>query len=254
MLDLLLFALLVSLGINASMFIVAYKLQSDKLTDISYAVTFVTLAAYGLWTSNMSAFHILLFLMVLIWAARLGGFLLHRVSKVGKDSRFDLMRSRFSAFGKFWLLQAMTVWVLMISALLAFSYNSSITPIVIVGLLIWLGGLIVESIADSQKFAFNNDTKNKGKWIDSGIWRYSRHPNYFGEILVWVGVYVVSIQALPPQLALVAFISPLFIAVMLLGVSGVPLLEKAADKRWGDDKAYLAYKERTSLIIPLPKK
>ncbi|NCU38631.1 DUF1295 domain-containing protein, partial [Candidatus Saccharibacteria bacterium] len=92
MLEVIFYALIVSLGINLSMFLIAYKLQSDKLTDISYAATFATLAAYGLWLSGASKYHVLLFFMVLIWAVRLGGFLLYRVTKVGKDSRFDEMR------------------------------------------------------------------------------------------------------------------------------------------------------------------
>lgn len=250
----LLYALIVSLGINLSMFLIAYKLQSDKLTDISYAVTFATLAAYGLWLSDGSDYHVLLFFMVLLWAIRLGSFLLYRVTKVGKDSRFDNMRASFFAFGRFWLLQAITVWVLMNSALLSFSQNSLITPLVITGVVIWCIGLVIESIADFQKFAFTQNAKNKGKWIDSGIWQYSRHPNYFGEILVWVGVYIVSIQALSTSSALIALVSPLFITVLLLGVSGIPLLEKAADKRWGDNKAYVDYKNRTSVLLPLPKK
>ncbi len=123
---------------------------------------------------------------------------------------------------------------------------------VTVSLFEWTVGLIIETIADVQKIQFKNNPANKGKWIESGIWRYSRHPNYFGEIVVWIGVYIVAATSLPFVQAAIGLISPLFIIVLLLFVSGIPILEKSADKRWGNDPAYKKYKKRTSLLIPLP--
>jgi len=113
---------------------------------------------------------------------------------------------------------------------------------------------LLESVADLQKFQFMQNKKNKDKWIGSGLWKYSRHPNYFGEILVWFGIYVFVVSGLEGIAQLLSVISPIFIMFLLLFVSGVPLLEKSADARWGRDKKYQQYKNSTSVIIPLPPK
>lgn len=182
MIEFLAYALGISLLINIAMFLVACKLQSDKLTDISYAVTFAVLAVFSTFAAGFSAFHLVLLAIVLLWATRLGSFLLYRVSVVGKDSRFDDMRGNFVKFSGFWILQAITVWVLMLPVLLASQYDVQVSLPVVIGLLVWLIGLGIEATADLQKFRFTQDEKNKGKWIDSGVWKYSRHPNYFGSV------------------------------------------------------------------------
>ncbi len=247
-------ALIVSLIINLSMFVVAFRLQSDKLTDISYAVTFATIAGWGFALSDKTWFHTVLLAMVAIWALRLGGFLLYRVVKNGKDARFDEMRGNFYKFGKFWVAQAITVWVVMIPSIFAFDATPTVTILQTIGVVMWVIGLLCETAADFQKMAFSSNPANKGKWIASGIWKYSRHPNYFGEILVWTGVYIYVVTSLPPLQALIGLASPLFIITLLLFISGIPILEKSADQRWGDNPAYKAYKKRTSILIPLPPK
>lgn len=247
-------ALYVSLAINLSMFLVAFWRQSDKLTDISYAVTFATIAIWGFTFSEQNSYHLLLLAMVLLWALRLGGFLLYRVIQKGKDARFDEMRGSFWKFGQFWLAQAVTVWVVMIPAILAFEASIELSYLLITGLAVWAIGVVCESIADFQKLAFSNDPSNKDKWIETGIWKYSRHPNYFGEILVWSGLYLFVELSLTPLNAFIGLVSPAFIIVLLLFVSGIPILEKAADKRWGKDPAYQRYKKRTSILVPLPRR
>jgi len=247
-------ALLVSFVINLCMFIVAFWLQSDKLTDISYAATFATIALSRFITSDNSLYHIALTLMILLWSIRLGGFLLYRVIKNGKDSRFAGMRENFLKFGQFWLVQTVTVWLVMVPSVFALDSTSTIGPRQVGAILLWLIGLVCESVADFQKFAFHNNTKNKNKWIATGIWKYSRHPNYFGEILIWVGIYLYALASLSPIHALVGLISPVFIIILLLFVSGIPILEKSAEKRWGTLPAYREYKRQTSVLIPLPRR
>lgn len=242
----------VSLAINILMFLVAFRLQSDKLTDISYSVTFAVIAVWAFTLSDRSAYHSVLLVLVFLWAVRLGSFLLYRILKNGKDKRFDDMRGNFFKFGRFWVAQAVTVWAVMIPSVLAASHQAALSTVAYVGMALWTVGLIIETIADVQKIQFKNNPANKGKWIESGIWRYSRHPNYFGEIVVWIGVYIVAATSLPFVQAAIGLISPLFIIVLLLFVSGIPILEKSADKRWGNDPAYKKYKKRTSLLIPLP--
>jgi steroid 5-alpha reductase family enzyme len=252
-----LYAFIFSVLFNFTMFLIAFKQGTDKLTDISYAATFVALAVFGLVrTPETSIAKWLVFYMVLLWAIRIGSYLFIRIRKTGKDKRFDEMRGSFKKFLSFWMLQALTVWVVMLGVLVFnFEGVEPITNFMIAGVLIWLIGLVIEAIADVQKFQFIQNKKNKGKWIQTGLWKYSRHPNYFGEILVWFGIYVFVVSGLEGSAQFIAMISPLFITFLLLFVSGVPLLEKSANARWGKDKNYLAYKSKTSIVIPLaPKK
>lgn len=243
--------LALAIGINIAMFLVAFKRQTDQLTDISYALTFIVLALFGLVAGGGDFYKILAATLVAVWASRLGGFLLYRIRKTGKDSRFDTMRSNFWAFGKFWLLQGVSVWVIMLAASLVFAAPAhAISTVSIIGVAVWALGLLIEATADAQKYEFNANPKNKGVWIDKGLWHYSRHPNYLGEMLVWIGFYIFALPLLEGWQVWAAAISPLYIVSLLLFVSGVPILEKQADKRWGKDKKYVDYKRTTGLLIP----
>lgn len=247
-------ALASSLAINLVLFLVAFRLQSDKLTDISYALSFLTIAiASFLYARNYDLFSWIIFVLPAVWAVRIGSFLLMRVLKVGKDRRFDDLRTNFVRFGKFWLGQAITAWILMIPVTLALYRGGKVSFSLISGIIIWLGGLLIETVADYQKFAFKLDKKNDGQWIQEGLWKYARHPNYFGEILVWCGIYVACFASLSIIEKLIGLASPVLISLVLLFVSGVPLLEKSADQRWGELKEYKDYKRRSRLLIPLPK-
>jgi steroid 5-alpha reductase family enzyme len=246
---------LIAIGINVLMFIPAYFLRTDKLTDISYAVTFVVVAVYGMLVGGYTLPSLLIVLMVFVWAARLGGYLLIRIKKIKRDKRFDGMRESFWRFSRFWLLQGLTVWVVLLPSLLFFQNAPETLPAAAyLGIVIWLAGLMIEGIADQQKYAFINDPTNKGKWIDTGLWKYSQHPNYFGEIMLWIGVYTYAVFALSLTQSLIALLGPAYIIVLLLFVSGIPLLDKAAKKRWGENEQYQVYRKRTSKLIPLPNK
>lgn len=245
--------LLIALGINILMFIPAFKFKTDKLTDLSYSLTFIILIILALILSNITTTKIILSLMVLAWGLRLGIFLFIRIRKMKKDKRFDGMRESFFRFLKFWVLQGFAVWVILIPSL--FFINSKINEVIWPGLIIWALGLIIESIADFQKYAFKQDKKNKDKFIQTGIWKYSRHPNYFGEMLCWIGIYVFVFNSLTYIQKIIALSSPLFIIILLLFVTGLPMLEKYADKKWGKQKDYQEYKRKTSILIPwIPKK
>lgn len=243
-----------SLIINAILFLIAFRLQSDKLTDISYSISFLVIDIIALANAHsIASYNLLIFLMVIAWGARLGGFLLIRVLKIGKDRRFDELRSSFIGFGKFWLGQALTAWVLMLPVTLAVFKGGTITTLVFLGVLVWATGLLIESVADYQKFAFKQDPASQGKWIESGAWKYARHPNYFGEICVWVGLYLVCFPALNWLERFICLASPVLISFVLLFVSGIPILERTAEKKWGGLPAYRTYKKRTRLLIPVPK-
>ena len=244
--------LIISLIINIIIFLIAYKLKTDKLTDISYALTFILLATIAFLFSDKSTLKIILFLIITLWATRLGIFLLIRINKTKKDKRFDKIRNNFSSFLKFWTLQGLTVFIILIPSLLLFNTKTKITPITITGIIIFLIGFFTETIADIQKYNFNK--KHKNKFITTGLWKYSRHPNYFGEILVWIGIYFLAFSSISTPQKIYAIISPAFIIILLTLVSGIPILEKNADKRWGKQEQYQNYKKKTSILIPWIKK
>lgn len=245
--------LLIALGINIVMFIPAFKFKTDKLTDLSYSLTFIILITLTLILSNFTLSKLILTLMIIVWGLRLGIFLFIRIRKMKKDKRFDGMRESFFRFLKFWVLQGLAVWVILIPSL--FFIDSKINEIVWMGFIVWFLGLIIESIADVQKYIFKQDKKNKDKFIQTGLWRYSRHPNYFGEILCWVGIYIFVFNSLTMLQEIIALVSPLFIIILLLFVTGLPMLEKYSNKKWGKQKDYQEYKRKTSILIPwIPKR
>lgn len=247
-------SLAIVLIINLLLFWIAYRQQSDKLTDFSYALSFIAVAVSAMILGNSQPVLVIAVAMVVIWAIRLGVFLVYRIRKTGRDSRFDEMRSDFLAFLKFWVGQAIVAWVLLLPVLFLAGQSGVLTGISYIGIVIWLFGLLVEAIADLQKFRFTQEPKNKGKWIDHGLWHYSRHPNYFGEICVWIGMYVTVFSSLNGLEKVIGLISPIVIFITLRFISGVPPLEKSADKKWGDKRDYRAYKKRTNLLIPwLPR-
>lgn len=253
----LLSGLLISLSLNILLFIIAFKRQTDKLTDFSYSLSFILVTALSYMLSdNRSLAFALATAAVLAWALRLGAFLVIRIRKFGKDSRFDEMRSDFFRFLKFWVGQAVVVWILLLPLLfMAEKPSSELSLVTILGLLGFCFALVIETMADLQKFRFKLDPSNKGKWIDSGLWKYSRHPNYFGEILVWVCIFIAALPSLQGIEILIGLLSPLVIFLTLYFVSGIPPLEKYADSQWGSNKDYQAYKKRTSLLVPLwPRK
>ena len=239
--------LFISLAFNMIMFLFAFKFKTDKLTDISYALSFIFLILLSFLTSDMNFFKIILCFMLLIWSFRIGTFLFIRINKIKKDRRFDGMREDFIKFLSFWLLQAVTVWIILIPSILFFSSSIDFNYFMLFGLLVWILGLAIETIADIQKFNFNKNNKND-KWISTGLWKYSRHPNYFGEILCWIGVYIFTFSSLNILERLFGLLSPIFIAFLLIFVSGIPLLEKYADKKWDRLKEYQEYKRKTNIL------
>jgi len=254
MINLILQPLLISLIIQLLFFVYAAVNKTDKVTDLSYGLTFILIALFFLARSSFQFVQIVLFLMVLAWGLRLVSYLLTRILKIKADSRFDEIREDFLKFAGFWLTQALTVWIIMLPSVFVFNLTEKLTFSVVtaIGFIVWLTGLTIETFADKQKFEFKNKKENKGKWIQSGLWKYSRHPNYFGEMLCWWGIYIFALPFLSGW-SYLTIVSPLFISFMLLFVSGVPPLEKRYDERYKDNEEYQKYKKNTSLIIPFIK-
>ena len=250
MTNIIILSLLFSVGFNLLMFIPAFIWKTDKLTDLSYSITFFVISVVLFLLFPYSIYSLLITLMVCLWAIRLGSYLFIRIRKTKKDKRFDGMRESFTRFLKFWLLQGLSVWVIMLAVIMFYNSGETIlTEISILGLSIWLIGLIIETVADIQKYSFINKEENRGKWINRGLWKYSRHPNYFGEILIWLGIFMFVLPTLSLTNMFIAFMSPLFIFILIRFVSGVPMLEKSAERKWGENSEYKKYKEQTNLLI-----
>jgi steroid 5-alpha reductase family enzyme len=252
MMDTFIFALQIVFGLQVFFFIFAALFKTDKLTDLSYGLSFVILA----WilfeqipTPQLA--HTALLAMISLWGLRLSSYLFVRIMKTGKDKRFDGIRERFFAFAQFWFLQAVSIWVIMLPSIFVFGQREAlpINYFSYLGALIFVIGLCVETIADWQKFLFKNERKNADKLIMSGIWKYSRHPNYFGEMCVWWGIFIFCFPAIGMS-NIWLIVGPVFISSLLLFVTGIPPLEKKYAQKYKNDKNYLAYKKSTSLLVP----
>lgn len=249
------FSLIISFAINTFFFVFAAAFKTDKVTDISYSLSFFLLTLLLLLTTGgpFSYHKLLVAAAILIWSIRLGSYLLYRIIKIRKDDRFDDKRGNFVSFLKFWVLQATTVWIVMLpfSVYITSKTDEGSLLFTLIGIVLYSIGLLFETISDAQKFRYKSTPENADHWMDSGLWKYSRHPNYFGEILVWWGLFIVVIPSLG-GLEWLTVLGPLFITLLLLFVSGIPLLEKSADRKYGDNPEYRSYKESTSILIPLP--
>eukprot|EP00257_Ricinus_communis_P023028 XP_015582909.1 uncharacterized protein LOC8275698 isoform X2 [Ricinus communis] len=245
---------IVTVGYQLLFFIVTALLKIDKVTDFAGSTNFVILAVLtsvvkGTWHFRQ----VILSLLVVIWGFRLGLFLLMRILQWGEDRRFDEMRGNLGRLAIFWILQAVWVWTvsLPVTVVNASDRNPSLEARDIIGWIMWSMGFLFEATADQQKLAFKNSPENRGKWCNVGLWKYTRHPNYFGEIFLWWGIFVASAPVLEGAEWLV-ILGPVFLTLLLLFLSGIPLLEKSADKKFGNVAAYRAYKRTTSPLIPLP--
>lgn len=248
------FAILVGLAfvIQWVVFIPSYKFQTEKFFDLTGSITYISLVVIAILLSpNLDARSILLAALVAIWAVRLGSFLFSRIQKAGKDDRFDELKPSFFRFLNVWTIQALWVTFTAAAALIAITASARVEMdcYSVIGALVWLFGFIFEVAADAQKSRFNADPANKGKFIQTGLWARTRHPNYFGEIVLWLGVAIIALPVLQGW-QWVAMISPIFVTLLLTRVSGIPLLEQKADKKWGGQEEYEAYKKKTPVLIP----
>lgn len=248
--------LLASLVANGVFFIIALLLKTDVFTDITYSMTFVILTLFLFFTSGKTdILQLLTAICVVLWGFRLGGYLLWRIIHIKVDHRFDDKRDSFIRFGFFWLLQAVAVWAVMLSVygIINRPGMDTIPWYFFAGIPFALLGLLVETVADLQKYTFKSKPEGKGAFMRTGIWKYSRHPNYFGDMLFWWSISFPGLF-LFKGFEFLYFLGPLFISLLLRFVSGVPLLEKSAKEKWGDDPEFQEYQKTTSLVIPWFKK
>jgi len=251
------FALCVALAfaINWLVWIPASLWRTERFYDLTGSVTFVAVTSLALVAApgpdgEASVWRVMLAAMVVVWAVRLGSFLFVRVRRDGSDGRFDKIKVHPLAFLATWTLQALWVSVTAAAALAALTVPEGLGGVwAMLGVIVWLIGFAIEVVADTQKRRFRADPANAGRFISTGLWSRSRHPNYFGEILLWSGVALMAVPTLSGW-RWVVLISPVFVWLLLTRVSGVPLLEARAAARFGDDPAYGAYVKHTPVLVP----
>jgi steroid 5-alpha reductase family enzyme len=240
--------------LNLLVFLHAWSAQTERYYDLTGSLTYALVILLGLIaTPTLDPHRLLLAAMVFIWAGRLGTFLFRRISRDGSDGRFDRIKPSFPRFLMAWTLQGL--WVLITAgcglAAITARQPGPLDGFAALGAALWLSGFGLEVLADTQKSRFRSQPANRGRFIDVGLWRWSRHPNYFGEILLWSGVAIVAYPALEGWQHL-TLISPLFVYLLLTRVSGIPLLESRSQRRWGNEPAYQAYCARTPVLVPRP--
>ncbi|HSH05677.1 MAG TPA: DUF1295 domain-containing protein [Anaerolineae bacterium] len=237
-------------------FVPAYLNQTEHYYDLMGSVTYLSVLVFTVaFNPEMNTRGWLLVGLIAIWTIRLGSFLFLRTRKAGGDGRFDDIKTSWPQFLLVWTLQGLWVTFSVAAALAAMTSGRDVTLgiLAFIGTSLWVIGFGIEVVADAQKSAFRAKPENKGKFINTGLWAWSRHPNYFGEILLWIGIAVIAWPALRGW-QLGTLISPVFTIILLMRVSGVPMLEARADEKWGGQDDYEAYKENTPVLVPRPPK
>jgi steroid 5-alpha reductase family enzyme len=243
---------LIALVIQWVAFVPAFARRTERFYDLVGSATFITATALAVWSGwPLDLRAALLALAVVTWALRLGSYLVGRIRRAGRDDRFDEIKQSAPRFLLAWTLQGLWVVITSAPAVLGIVSDRRVPADVAlaVGFALWAAGFLIEVIADGQKARFAADQRNRGRFIATGLWARSRHPNYFGEILLWVGVAVMAAPVLVGWERL-ALMSPLFVAWLLIRVSGIPMLERKAEARWGAEPAYRAWRESTPRLVP----
>ena len=248
-------AVFLAFAIQWIAFIPAYVFQTEKFYDLTGSLTYLSVIWYSLAVSsdqftNLNVANIAIVLLISLWAIRLGSFLFMRIHHDGEDKRFRSIKPSASQFFMTWTLQGLWVSLCSMCALTAISSNTGIVTnaFFYIGLALFILGFSIEVMADMEKSAFKAIQDNKDKFITTGLWARSRHPNYFGEIVLWTGIAVMSFSSLQ-GLQYLTLISPIFTYLLLVYVSGVRMLEARGDLKWGDDPEYQEYKKRTPVLF-----
>ncbi|MFW2404767.1 MAG: DUF1295 domain-containing protein [Gammaproteobacteria bacterium] len=233
-------------------FVPAWLARTEKYYDLVGSTTYIIAILVAVALSPVrDARSYLLFCLVLIWALRLGTYLYRRVLAAGSDRRFDDIKRDFGKYLVAWTTQGLWVSFSLAAALAAVTSatRQDLGAFAAIGAALWVLGFTIEAVADRQKREFRADANNRDRFINTGLWAWSRHPNYFGEIALWLGVAVIAIPNLNGwQWA--TLLSPLFVYLLLTRISGIPMLERYADDKWGGDEDYERYKALTPALLP----
>ena len=258
--NMLIWAGMIILAIQWVAFIPAYLKKTERFYDLTGSLTYLTLVWLGLSWANqedlLTTRRIVVVGMVSLWAIRLGGYLFLRIQRRGGDPRLDEIKRHAASFFMTWTLQALWVYLTLLPVMIILTRNTRVGPLhwsELLGWFIWGIGWLIEIIADRQKSRFQQDPDSRDQWINQGLWRYVQHPNYAGEMILWLGIFISGVAHYSGG-EWWAVVSPVFVFCLLRYVSGIPLLRERARARWGDDPAYAAYANATPLLIPALKK
>ena len=256
-LSLIMVAMVISFAIHWILFVPSYIFQTEKFYDLTGSLTYITVLSFVVFIKKTTVHEmldlrsLLIYGCIMIWTVRLGGFLFWRVLKDGHDKRFKTILPSFSQLFMTWTLSAAWVFIQSLSALVALTVISTVEMGLVgwLGLGLWIFGFGFEVLADHQKTKFKTDPANDGKFITGGLWDASRHPNYFGEIVLWFGISVMAVPVMS-GLQYVSLVSPVFGFLLIYYVSGVRMLEARSDKKWANNAEYQEYKRNTPVFIP----
>ena len=246
------FLISIAVLIQFLIFLPSFIFKTEKFYDLTGSLTYISVSSIAYFSlDNPSTTDTILFLYVIIWAARLGIFLFRRINKDGKDERFDKAKKKFFWFLQYWMGQA--AWVVFTAGASVLAILSptetELNIVAFVGIFLWWAGFLIEVIADYQKRKFRETSDPKTEFISNGLWARSRHPNYFGEITLWIGMAVLSLSSLSGIEYVTAIVSPIFVYLLLIKAEGVPMLERIAEERYGNLPKYQQYKENTPVFM-----
>ena len=246
------FILLVAVLLQILFFIPSFIFKTEKYYDLVGSLTYVTTISLAYFSvDDKTTIDSIIYFYVMIWASRLGIYLFRRVRKDGKDVRFEKAKMHFFWFLQYWMGQALWVSLTACAAIIAIlSPEEDTLPLLaMAGMALWLTGFTIESISDYQKRVFREENNPTEAFIHTGLWARSRHPNYFGEITLWTGIAVIALNTLT-GVEYITLISPVFVYILLTRMSGVNLLERIADERYGHLEEYQRYKRNTPVLVP----
>ena len=245
-------AVLIAFLIQWALFIPAYIFQTEKFYDLSGSLTYISVVSFCFYSnyesSRINLGNIIISSLIIMWAVRLGSFLFIRIKKAGEDIRFREIKKSPSRFFMTWTLQGMWVSLCSACALAGIANGIEINSYFYLGIIVFIIGFTAEIIADNQKSKFRKDPNNRDKFISSGLWKHSRHPNYLGEITLWLGISIISFSSLAGW-QLITLISPIFTYLLLVYVSGIRILDYNGNKKWGHLDSYKDYRKNTPRLI-----
>ena len=246
------FTLIVAVLLQVIFFIPSFLLKTEKYYDLVGSLTYVTTISFAYFSvETKTMIDSIIYFYVMVWALRLGIYLFRRVRNDGKDVRFEKAKRHFFWFLQYWMGQALWVSLTACAAIIAIlSPEEDTLPVLaMVGMALWLSGFTIESLSDYQKRVFRKENNPSEAFIHTGLWARSRHPNYFGEIMLWTGIAVIALNTLT-GIEYITLVSPIFVYILLTRMSGVNLLERIADERYGHLEEYQRYKRNTPVLVP----
>ncbi len=253
MTNLILLSALIILCYAVLWFIISVIVKRNDIVDIAWGLGYVLLICFYLVRTDLTGRTILVSILVILWGIRLAVFVYMRNSKKKEDFRYLNWRNTWKnfylrSFLQIYLLQGTLLLIIISPVSIMFAQNQTpLNFLDVIGLMIWIIGFMFEAIGDRQLILFKKNPDNKGKIIKNGLWRYSRHPNYFKEVMLWWGIFIITLSSPNWYFGL---LGPLAISFLILKVSGIPMLEAKYD----DNPDYQEYKKQTSKFFPLPEK